>query len=46
MTTYYGPGYTELDCCVATRTVLQEISDPLREERRPARSGGRARCCR
>ena len=46
MTTYYGPGYTELDCCVDTRNVLQEISDTLREERRPAHSGGRVRCCR
>lgn len=48
MTTYYGAGYTELDCCVDTRNVLQEISDTLREAQTSSHrgEGRRGRCCR
>ncbi|MEA4920977.1 MAG: hypothetical protein VB078_08665 [Clostridiaceae bacterium] len=31
MTTIYGEGYTELDCCIDTKSILQEISDTLKE---------------
>ncbi len=30
MTTYYGEGYTQTDCCIDTKNVLQEISDTLK----------------
>ena len=29
MSTYYGPGYTEVDCCMTQNEILQEISDSL-----------------
>lgn len=29
MSIYYGGGYTELNCCEDTRTVLEKISDSL-----------------
>ena len=30
MYTYYGPGYTEKDCCVDQLAVLRDISASLR----------------
>lgn len=29
MSIYYGPGYTQLDCCMTQNGILQEISDTL-----------------
>lgn len=33
MSTYYGPGYTEVDCCMTQNEILQEISDSLQPRR-------------
>lgn len=33
MTTYYGEGYTEVDCCVSTNETLRDISDTLKAHR-------------
>lgn len=29
MTIYYGPGYTDVDCCKTQTGILQDISDAL-----------------
>lgn len=42
MSIYYGPGYTEVDCCMTQNEILQEISDTLKSG---LRSGGCC-CCR
>ena len=46
MSIYYGPGYTELDCCMTQNEILQDISDTLSSCCSSQNNFGSGCCCR